>query len=117
MAYESKVFIVEIHRTGFYTYAERIAEVRLSCMGYDNGWKKLFDKEIDYQLYMDDGNTLFDEDNYGEHLKSCSVDKVIGWLEQEMKHNDYRRLPILYNVLKPFTGGEWKNVEVVHFGY
>ena len=118
MAYESKVYIVDVHRhERGYVYAEKIAEVNLCKMGYDSGWKELFAKDIDYMLLADDGNTEFDTDLYGEHMKSCSVNKVIEWLESEMQHNNYRRLPILYGLLKSFDLERWSNLEVVHFGY
>ena len=116
MAYESKVYIVEVNRHSSFIYAELIAEVRLSNMG-NNGWRELFTTDIDYKLYMDDGNTQFDTDRYGEHLKSCSVSKVVEWLEKEMQHSNYRRLPILYGLLKGFLPEQWKNLEVVHYGY
>ena len=95
----------------------RIAEVRLCGMGHNNGWRELFTKDIDYKLYMDDGNTMFDTDCYGDHLKSCTIDKVAGWLEKEMQNTNYRRLPILYGLLKGFSPEQWKNLEVVHYGY
>lgn len=119
MAYESKVYIVDVHRNGNeITYAERIAEVRLSCMGNGNGWRELFSRDIDYTLYEDDGNTAFDEDRYGDHLKACSIETVTEWLEKEMACSDYRRLSILYGLLKSFNPEQWgTNLEVVHFGY
>lgn len=117
MAYESKVYIVDVHRHDTYVFAERIAEVRLCCMGYDNGWKKLFATDIDYKLFADDGNTEFDTDCYGEHMKSCPIEKVIEWLEKEMTHNEYRRLPVLLGLLRSFSPDQWTHLEVVHFGY
>ncbi len=116
MAYESKVYIVE-HISGF-EYGNRIAEVRLSKMSCESGWRELFTKNIDYKLFMDDGNTEFDTDRYGEHLKSCSIEVVTEWVEKEMQHSGYNwRLPILYGLLKGFAQANLRKLEVVHFGY
>ena len=117
MGYESRVFVVDVHRRTNFIYAEKVASMNLCKMGSNNGWLELFSKEIDYTLFMDDGNTEFDTDRYGDHMKSCSIEKVIAWLENEMQHNSYRRLSILYGLLKGFKQDEWENLEVVHYGY
>ena len=118
MSYESKIYIVEINRHGKkILYAETLATMNLSCMGHNNGWQELFTKEIDYKLFMDDGDTEFDKDRYGDHLKSCSVVKALAWVEKEMQHSDYRRLLPLYNLLKGFHQERFGELEVVHFGY
>ena len=116
MAYESKVYVVE--PMNFIGYANRIAEDRLSNMGYENGWRELFTKDIDYKLFMDDGETEFDTDCYGDHLKSCSVEKVLEWVEKEMQHSGYYwRLHILHGILKGFIQAGCGSFEVVHYGY
>ena len=120
MAYESRVYVVNVHRHQInenVIYAEIIAVVNMSKMGYDNGWKNLFTTNIDYKLFKDDGDTEFNTDEYGEHMKSCSIDHVIKWLEERMQHDSYRRLPVLYGLLKSFTEDSWPNIEIVHFGY
>lgn len=119
MAYESKVFFVNVIRgkNGF-TCAQKIAEVELSAMGYENGWRNLFTKEIDYKIFMDDGETEFDTDMYGDHLKSCSVDTMLAWVEKEMERSGYNwRLPTLRGLLKGLLESGWKSLDVVHFGH
>lgn len=116
MGYESRVYLVEVHRRPRYTYAERIAEVRM-CKMNDENWLNLFTKPIDYKLYMDDGNTEFDTDDYGDHLMACPIADVIAYLEEKMKVDSYRRLPLLYGLLAGINPEKWEHLEVVHFGY
>lgn len=64
MGYESRIMIVNAHREhdeksenfGKVYYAEIVANIRLGCMGYNNGWRELFAKEIDFELYVDSDN-------------------------------------------------------------
>ena len=119
MAYESRVLFVNVmRREDGFVYARKVAEVDMSAMGYEYGWRDLFTKEIDYKLFMDDGETEFDTDMYGDHLKSCSVDKLLAWVEKEMQRSGYNwRLPTLHGLLKGLLESGWKNLDVVHFGY
>lgn len=117
MGYESRVFVVNVTRGDRYDFAEKVAEVDMSKMGYNNGWRELFTREIDYKLFMDDGNTEFDEDKYGEHLKAAPVERVLEWLKEYMKKDKYRRLPLLYGLLKGIKEKQWDEIEVVHYGY
>lgn len=120
MAYESRVYVVNVHRhpeIDGTTYAEKIAAVNMCKVDYNSGFRELFTTDIDYKLFKDDGNTEFDADSYGEHMKSCAVEKVIAWLEDQMQHDNYRRLSVLYGLLKGFDTAAWPNIEIVHFGY
>lgn len=120
MGYESRVYVVNVHRhpeIKSAVYAEIIAVVNMCKIDYDSGWHDLFTTSIDYKLFKDDGNTEFDIDEYGDHMKSCPVENVIEWLEMQMQHDNYRRLPMLYGLLKCFTTDAWRNVEIVHYGY
>ena len=120
MAYESRVYVVNVHRhpeIKCAIYAETIAVVNMCKMDYNSGWHNLFTTDIDYKLFKDDGNTEFDTDSYGQHMKSCPVEKVIEWLETQMQRDNYRRLPVLHGLLSGFTQDAWPNIEVVHYGY
>lgn len=116
MGYESRVYLVEVHRSLDYVYGEQIAEVRM-CQMNDRNWLNLFTRPIDYKLYMDDGNTEFDTDFYGDHLTACPITDVIAYLEKKMKVDPYRRLGLLYGLLTGIEPKKWENLELVHFGY
>lgn len=116
MGYESRVYLIDVHRHKNWVWAETIAEVRMAKM-YENAWYKLFSKDIDYTLIADDGNTSFDTDMYGEHLKSCPVGDAVAYLEERMKTDPYRRLPLLYGLLAGINPEHWDHLELVHFGY
>lgn len=116
MGYESRVYLVEVHRHREYVYGERIAEVRM-CKMNDENWLNLFTKPIDYKLYMDDGNTEFDTDSYGDHLTACPIADAIAYLEEKMKTDSYRRLPLLYGLHAGINPEQWGHLELVHFGY
>ena len=122
MAYESRIYIVDVHhlgeaKSGPVIYAERIAAFDLSAMGYSNGWKELFSKPVDYSIYAEDGDTKITEDRYGERLGCADLGKVIDWLEAAEKRNHYRRIPPALGLLKGFDTSQWGNLQVVHFGY
>ena len=124
MGYESKVYVCERaeHKNDneeiVWIYNEVIAAVNMCKMGYDNGWRELFDKELtgDF-LGMDCGDETITEDLYGDTLKYTEIDKVITWLENEMQKSDYRRLAVLYNMLRGFDINQWRKLIVVHYGY
>lgn len=125
MGYESKVYVCERneHKDSrnnnvLWVYNEVIAAVDMCKMGYNNGWRELFNKELtgDF-LGMDNGDETITEDLYGEALKYTEIDKVITWLENEMQKSDYRRLAVLYNMLRGFDINHWGNLIVVHYGY
>lgn len=125
MGYESKVYICERNESKYsrnnnvlWVYNEVIAAIDMCKMGYDNGWRELFDKELTGDFYgMDGGDETITEDSYGETLKYTEIDKVITWLENEMQKSDYRRLAVLYNMLKGFNINQWGNLIVVHYGH
>ena len=122
MGYESRIYVVYPHKHEYngnaHIWAEKLACMDLAKMGYENGWRNLFKKDIEYKLYVNDTDTEFDTDMYGEHLKSCPIQEVINWLEKEMERSDYRRLKPLYALLKAYDPEHWGNdIEVVHFGY
>jgi len=119
MGYESRAYLVALHRYGKKViWAEDVAKIDLSKMGYGNGWRELFKRDIDYKLYADDRNTQFDTDCYGEHMKAASVDDVIKWLEKEMSKDDcWWRVKLLHGLLSSLPPEDRTAFEVVHFGY
>ncbi len=125
MAYESKIIIANAHREnneksddfGKVYYAEIVTVFNLSCMGYNNGWKELFDKEIDFDLYIEDGDHATRTDKYGEIMKEAELGAVIEWLEKWADTNTYRRTPPFLAALKTLDPGAWDELHIVHYGY
>lgn len=125
MAYESKIIIANARREynadmeDFLKvyYAEIVAVFNLSCMGYNNGWKELFDKEIDFDLYIEDGDHATRTDKYGEVMKEAELGAVIEWLEKWADTNTYRRTPPFLAALKALDPGAWDELHIVHYGY
>lgn len=117
MGYESRLYIVK--KCDAINYAEVIARYDCSNMGYDNGWRELFNKPFDCKMYMEDGNTLIEEDCYGDKLQSADFPTVIEWLEKEVEKRDYRRLKPLLSLLKGFDLSQCRDgeMEIVHYGY
>ena len=121
MGYESRVFVVnrnEIERNdgSTYVYAEKIADVKMSCMG--SGFTELFDKKVDYELYIDNGDESTQTDKYGDVMTYTDCKTVIDYLENLIAEgNDYRRLSVLLGLLKGFNEEEWDDIQVVHYGY
>jgi hypothetical protein len=121
MGYESRVIVVNVNRhllkNGMekWVYAERIADIKMSKM--DSDFPKLFTKDIDYKIFKPHTEEETDTDCYGAHIKSADIQTVVGWLEENMKHDDYRRLAPLYGLLKGFNPEQWECLEVLHYGY
>lgn len=119
MGYESRVIIVNRHE--FYTnkipyvYAEKIADIEMGIM-YD-GFAALFDKPVDYELYIDDELTRTDA--YGDVMTYTDCETVIDFLEKfyvvESMH--HRRLPMLLGLLKGINERQWDEIQIVHYGY
>jgi len=117
MGYCSKIFIVARSKRPIFDTESVIASFDLCDMGYQ--FKDVFTKEIDYKLFADDGNTVFDMDRYGDHLKSTDFHTVIDWLTEQKKNNDYRRLKPLLWLLQGFDLSKWTeyDMQIVHYGY
>ena len=85
MGYESRVIVVDReevkHGDGTsYVYAEKIADVKMSCM--DGEFAALFDKKIDYELYIDNADESTQTDKYGNTMKYADCKTVIDYLEK-----------------------------------
>lgn len=117
MGYESRLYIVKKNKA--INYAEVIARYDCCKMGYNSGWRELFNKPFESTMYAEDGNAKLEEDDYGDKLKSADFSTVIQWLEKEVKRSDYRRLKPLLSLLKGFDLSQWRDgeMEIVHYGY
>lgn len=130
MGYESKVYICSRISNEVYIYNEVIAAVDMCKMGYDTGWRDLFNKKLD-------GDFLgFDHDNprnqnwedtelldaYDEPMMYTDIDTVKEWVNQQIENgDDYRRLFVLKGVLDSFDKARWESdrakLIVAHYGY
>lgn len=129
MGYESRIIIANAHREqnpksehyGEVYYAEAVVDIRLGCMGYNNGWRELFTKEIDFDLYVDSEDKATREDKYGNTMKEGDFESVVQWLENTAsalwENNPYRRIAPLLGALKGFDPTQWDELHVVHYGY
>ena len=125
MSYESKVIIANTHREtnkkdknyGKVYYAEILCVFNLSCMGSTNGWRSLFNKEIDFELFIEDGDHSTKEDKYGAVMKEADIQEVIQWLETKGAEMNYRRVPPILASLKAINPEQWDELHVVHYGY
>lgn len=117
MGYESRLYIVKENKK--FSYGEVIAIFNCSNMGYDNGWRELFDTPFESEIYAEDGNTKVKKDKYGEKLKAANFSSVIAWLEKEVETDTGRRIKPLLSFLKGFDLSQWRDGEmkIVHFGY
>lgn len=126
MAYESRLFIVErkkftnwnprLGKDVDWVHGEYIADIKMSAMRNEEFYA-LFDKEIDYKLFIDNNEIDTDKDRYGEHLKYAKIGAVVAWLEEELTRSNYRRLQPLLGLLRGFDEREWNELQVVHYGY
>ena len=132
MGYESRVFVgwrnhFSTTKVGDKDYAQRLAIFDLSKMGH--GFVDIFDKPIDFDMYKEDGNTLVEEDDYGDVCKYTTLNKIYKYLKEEIKKGeDYRRLLFLYSFVKDLKknkdkwehkspDGSYSNLVFVHWGY
>ena len=129
MGYESRLYIISKRRDS--DFGEVIAMMDMCKMNNDFFYD-LFTHPIDFRAYHDDGNTLIDEDNYGDICSYAYLQDVLEWLksyykEQKKlhdKYNMYRRIRPLYKLLKSFDNPQWVdkegdkyNIIVLHYGY
>ena len=125
MGYESRVIIVNVIRRAetdcrgkhypAFVFAEEIASIKMSCM--DGNFTSLFDKDIDYAINKPGTDKQTMVDCYGECIKSGDIHKIIQWLEDKVKEENYRRLKPLLGLLKGFDVAQWDSLEVLHYGY
>lgn len=130
MGYESKVYICSRIKNEVYIYNEVIAAVDMRKMGYDTGWRDLFNKKLDGDfLGFDHDNPRYQDwentellDAYDEPMMYADIDTVKEWVNQQIENcDDYRRLFVLKAVLDSFDKAQWESdrakLIVIHYGY
>ena len=131
MGYESKILVVlRHHHKGQIgkDYAELLATVNLSKMRYE--FVKLFDKDIDFDMYLENTENPLTEDKYGDTVKYTDLKSVIDYLKNEIKEDGdkpYRRSIMLLNLLRAFKNrktrwqfhskGDFAKIQIIHYGY
>lgn len=105
MGYESRIIVVNVveypekivGNAVFpkFSYVEEIASIKMGCM--EQGFHQLFDKAIDYKIGTPDFEEKeTDKDRYGCHIKSGDISRIIQWIEDKVREDNYRRLkPLL----------------------
>lgn len=129
MGYESKLIVGlrnHFNHTKHRDYCQDIMTLNLSKMGdsrFSNFSHELFDKKIDFDLYREDGNTVYEKDDCGDICHYTSLNRVIEALEDISKSQPYyRRADLALKALKAFKDKDWTvkgsaELVVVHFGY
>lgn len=130
MGYESKVYICSRTTNEVYIYNKVIAAVDMCKMGYDTGWRDLFNKKLDGDFfgfdYENPRNQNWEDaellDAYSEPMMYADIDSVKEWVNQQIENgDDYRRLFVLKAVLDSFNKTQWESdrykLIVVHYGY
>lgn len=117
MGYESRLIVGfrnhcdSEQKAGHKDFCQTLMVLELSCVGaeeFNNRSNKLFDKEIDFDLYMDDGDTCYYEDKYGDVCHYTSISNVIKFLAEYNKTQDYyRRTDFALKALKSFKKKDW----------
>ena len=119
MGYESKVVIAR--GIGAHGFHEIVAMVDLCKMGSGNGWRELFDKPFDGDVYIENEDNPTTEDKYGVALRYASVDEVLAWCEKHHADSDgfvYWRQCLLESLLKEIKLREFADeLVVIHYGY
>lgn len=126
MGYESRIIVVNVveypekivGNAVFpkFSYVEEIASIKMGCM--EQGFHQLFDKAIDYKIGTPDFEEKeTDKDRYGCHIKSGDISRIIQWIEDKVREDNYRRLKPLLGFLKGFDTKQWDRLEVLYYGY
>ena len=112
---EHKIIIVDRITDGIQSHhGIVIAEFKLGIL---NNFENIFTTPIDFDLYIDGGDTITREDKYGSHCKMASISTVLRELTKYNAENSYRRLKPCIGLLLGFDEKEWNDLEVVHYGY
>lgn len=136
MGYEVKIYVVRPYnfdglKEGFHA-SEIVSMIDLNKFGYcdeSNAFLNLFNKEIDFTLYMEDYDQNIDrevmgdiyEDKYGKHMCYLQHDKyesAISYLKTMLKRKNYYDIPrvkILIEMLKQYNGND--EIYFVHYGH
>ena len=123
MGYESKIYVVQEYepfKEGIKPYGEVIAMFDLCKMGWDIYYRKsfrdLFNQERTCDFYSDDGNTVIEEDCYGDEIQKADPKEVIKWLRAFIKDSDYWRANLFYKFLLEMEKSG-NGYSLYHYGY
>lgn len=135
MGYEVRIYVVRPYdfdglKKGFHA-SEIISMIDLGKFGYCDNSKaflNLFNKEIDFTLYMEDYDSDTDrevmsdiyEDKYGQHMCYLPHEKYSGailFLQRMLrqKYTDVPRIKILIETLKQYKDRD--GIYFVHYGH
>lgn len=130
MGYESKVYICSRISNIGHIYNEVIAAVDMRKMGYNTGWRELFNEKLngDFLGFDHDNPRNQDWENielldaYDEPMMYTNIDTVKEWVNNQIENgDDYRRLFVLKAVLDSFDNIRWESSRakliVVYYGY
>lgn len=125
MGYENRIYVINVFRhssnreTDYLNYGERIAVFDLGKSIPEYMVKKFFKTPVDFTIYEDDGNTRITEDMYGKKLASADIKEFINYLEnyEEIEKRNNPLIPPFLAALKIYVSQNWRELQVVHYGY
>lgn len=126
MGYESRIYVIREFDNISYglPYGEKIAVLNLCKMGSERYNKKtfreLFNQERTCHFYADDGETIIEEDRYGDKIQKADPKEVIKWLRKMLKNDYYWRAEMLYKFLLGMEKAKEKTGQgysLYHYGY
>ena len=92
--------------------------VKGSHLGLDSKSTELFDLGMDYiNVEIWEGDEKIKDDLYGDPLPAIPLLQVLSAIEQELKHDSYRRFSLAKSILEGMKGKEWDEIYVVPFGH
>lgn len=75
----------------------------------------LFDREADFDMFVEDDDHPLRIDKYGELCKYTTPDRLLPWLKKYNALDAYWRIPPLIALLEALKTEE--NLIIVHYGY
>ncbi len=75
----------------------------------------LFDREVDFDMFVEDDDHPLRIDKYGELCKYVMPDRLLPWLKKYTALDDFWRIPPLIALLEALKDEE--NPIIVHYGY
>ena len=121
MGYESRLFVVSKSDTPYddwYVWGQLIATLNLSRIS-DKMLSHICEHPVTNCCFYDGFSEMVLKDKYGKPLREVPVGKMIEYLEEAIKEDDYRRYPPALAILKAFDSDpvKWKDLVVLHYGY
>jgi len=91
------------------------SEIEKIHKAYLNVAKETIEENVVY-FYHSDGNTQFDEDNYGDPLVVAPFNEVLEAARKDAENNDYRRFKWLLGLMENMKDSIEDNVVCVFYG-